>query len=548
MKKANLLYQIVILIILSGSLFTQQPTLEWVRRYSPNENLSASGLSVKQDSIGNIYILVAQATDTTYGDYGLLKYTHTGDLLWSTVYNSPGNLDDKPIAFDVTEAGDVYITGSSGINFVYHILTVKFNTNGIFQWAREYNRGYSDAVGDISLDKQDNIIICGNSAINNTTSALIVKYSSTGDTLWVRKFTQFQHSFTGKLVIDDSSNVYTAGYYEVGTQSTYYLTLKYNQNGDMQWYSSYGVTGYGAIANSIAVDSNRNVYVVGVLNVPQPGFWDNVLIKINTNGALQWARNYSGINNNHSCSGLPVGLAVTLNGNGIYYTTYVGNGQGGGAKDIVTLKYDSLGDSIWVRRYNGGVFASANVPKTLKLDRYNNTYVAGYADYTSTGTDYVTIKYLSSGIQQWVATYNGFSNYIDYANDVIVDSSNVFVTGYSNKTTSISSDAVTMKYNQIIGILNNSTELPKEYKLHQNYPNPFNSTTIINYEIPKKSFIELKIYNSIGRLVRALVIKDQDQSYYTILFNSEEFSSGVYFYTLFCDNKLIDTKKMILIK
>src|SRR4030095_4961548 len=171
------------------SLLIAQPTQEWVRRFSGNG--FANGLSVKLDSSGNLYVLMKLYTNTTLNDYGLLKYSNSGSLIWNRYYNSPGNLSDDPIAFAVTNAGDVYITGSSGINFTQHTTTVKFNANGVLQWAKVYNDGSpADGPLDITLDKLNNIIVTGGSAtLNGSTSySLTVKYNANGDTLWTRKF------------------------------------------------------------------------------------------------------------------------------------------------------------------------------------------------------------------------------------------------------------------------------------------------------------------------------------------------------------------------
>ena len=122
--------------------FTQPVTQEWVRRYSGLQpNIGSSGKSVKLDSCGNIYVLVRAASDSTNGDYGVLKYNSSGNLLWSAYYNTPGNLGEQSHAFTVTGSGDVYITGITGINFIYHILTVKFDSSGSCQWAKIYNGG-----------------------------------------------------------------------------------------------------------------------------------------------------------------------------------------------------------------------------------------------------------------------------------------------------------------------------------------------------------------------------------------------------------------------
>lgn len=531
---------LLLLFIVNCSLqiaVAQQPTQEWVRRYSWGTNNFTSGLSVKLDSAGNVYVLVSQGTDSTYRDYGLLKYSQTGNLIWNVYYNSPGNLDDKPIAFDVSEAGDVYITGSSGINFMYQTLTVKYNSNGILQWDKLFTGLYEG--NDIAIDRYGNILIVGN-------DSKIIKYDQSGDTLWTREIIISNYSnILTKLVLDDSANVYAAGYSIINNQTTSYLTVKYNSNGVLKWFSIYGVTGFAASANSIAVDSNRYVYVVGVLNVPQPGFWDNVLIKINPNGVLQWSRNYTGINNNHSCSFSPVGLSVTPTGSNIYYTTSC---YAPGSSRFVTLSYNSNGDTNWTREYTINVTGIPNNnPKTLKMDKYHNIYITGNVYSPVMGNDYISIKYLPNGVQQWVATYNGYNNFGDYANDIIIDSSLIFVTGLSKNTTNTTYEATTIKYNQPIGILTNTSELPSRFKLYQNYPNPFNSTTIINYEIPVKSFAQLNIYNILGQKIKTLIEKELQPSYYTIIFNSESMTSGIYFYKMSAGD-ITYTKKMIILK
>ncbi|HAX49634.1 MAG TPA: T9SS type A sorting domain-containing protein [Ignavibacteria bacterium] len=515
-------------------VWAQQPTQEWVRRYSPGSNISANGLSVKQDSSGNVYVLVRQGSDSSYGDYGLLKYSPAGNLLWSVKYNSPGNLDETPNAFDVSKAGDVYITGSSGINFEYHILTVKFDSSGLLQWAKEYNGGYGDGASDLKIDKYGNVVICGGSAVNNNISyALAVKYSSNGDSLWVRKFTQFQYSYTRNLVIDDSANVYTAGVHQVNMNQSNYLVLKFNQNGNFVWFSSYGVTNFAASANSIAIDSNRNVYVVGTLDVPQPGR-NNVLVKINQAGLQEWAKAYTGIANNNRCGNTPTGLSIVSDGSRIYYTTVCGST--GNTSEFITLGYNNIGDTTWVRRFPiGGSGIPQYNPIDLKLDRYGNAYIAGSINDWDVG---VIIKYTENGEQQWIISTDSSSG-----NNLLIDSNLIYVTGGGYL-----GYAVTIKYNQTIGIISNNYELPTVFRLNQNFPNPFNSTTIISYALPRKANVVLNIYNALGQLIKILVNSVQQSNYYSVILNTPDFASGVYFYSLIIDENLIETKKFIIIK
>jgi len=88
---------------------------------------------------------------------------------------------------------------------------------------------------------------------------------------------------------------------------------------------------------------------------------------------------------------------------------------------------------------------------------------------------------------------------------------------------------------------------PKEFALGQNYPNPFNPSTTFKYEIPKESYITLKVYDILGREVTTLVNEQQRAGYYEIDWNAVNNSSGVYFYKIQAGD-YVDTKKMILLR
>ena len=89
--------------------------------------------------------------------------------------------------------------------------------------------------------------------------------------------------------------------------------------------------------------------------------------------------------------------------------------------------------------------------------------------------------------------------------------------------------------------------IPLEFKLSQNYPNPFNPTTNINFSLPERSFVELKIYNILGIEISTIVNKELQAGNYNFPFDAENLTSGIYFYKLNA-GKFSVTKKMTLIK
>ena len=88
---------------------------------------------------------------------------------------------------------------------------------------------------------------------------------------------------------------------------------------------------------------------------------------------------------------------------------------------------------------------------------------------------------------------------------------------------------------------------PADFILHQNYPNPFNPTTVIGYQLPAASAVELSIYNLAGQKVATLVSEKQNAGLYQLAWDATGFASGIYTCSLTAGN-LHEIKKMLLVK
>ncbi len=423
-------------------LYSQSVDTAWVRRYNGPGNFDDQANAVAVDNQGNVYV----TGFTNNLDYITIKYNSGGDELWRTLYNGTGNGEDEAKAIALDNQGNVYVTGHSlGAGSNHDYATIKYNTNGVEQWVARYNDPTNnwDQACDLAVDMQGNVYVTGNCwdtgvSLDYTT----IKYNTNGVEQWVAVYDGPTHSYdqANAIAIDSSGNIFVTGLsYSTGTRNDY-VTIKYNQNGVQQWVATYNGTGNSADqANCIVVDRHNNVYVAGS-SIGLGTAEDFATVKYNSDGVQQWIARYNGPGN---VGDYAFNIAADSTGN-IFVTGY-GDGAGTAA-DYTTIKYNPSGIEQWVARYNGTGNAS-DVAYDIALDRQGNAYVTGYSEGSGTDADYVTIKYNSNGNQEWVVRKNGLSNRYDEATSLTIDSTGyVYVTG-TNEGAGGSNDIVTVKYN-----------------------------------------------------------------------------------------------------
>lgn len=99
----------------------------------------------------------------------------------------------------------------------------------------------------------------------------------------------------------------------------------------------------------------------------------------------------------------------------------------------------------------------------------------------------------------------------------------------------------------LVGIQQSVNEIPGTYSLEQNYPNPFNPATTIKFSIPKDNFVEIKLYDILGKEIQNILSEPLEAGKYSVNFNANALPTGVYFYKITAGD-FSDTKKMILAK
>ena len=519
----------------------------WTQRYNGPADSTDYASSMVVDQAGNVYVTVGSiGSSGAYYDCVTIKYNSDGMVQWLQRYNGPGDSTDFGSAVVVDGSGNVYVTGGSfGSGTKSDCITIMYNSAGVQQWIQRYNAADNqmDEGSAIIVDGSGNVYVTGSSVLNASSYDYVTfKYNSSGVQQWVQRYSGPGSSFDSpsSIALDGSGNVYVAGY-STGVGTGYdCLTLKYNSSGVQQWEQRYNGPGNSTDnINSIAIDASGNVYIAGFIGGSGTGN-DGITIKYNTSGVQQWAQTFNGPGNGNDNAR---SLAVDVSGN-VYIAGY-SSGATSGA-DFTTIKYNSSGVQQWLQTYNGPGNGDEDC-NAIVLDATGNVYITGYSIGSGSDYDYATIKYNSQGAQQWLQRYNGPGNSMDQSETVAVDTSgNVYVTGTS-RGTSTRRDYATVKYSQTIGIQSISNEIPSGFSLEQNYPNPFNPVTNIRFSIPKSGLVTLKVYDISGKEISELVSQVLSAGVYNYDMDASGLSSGAYFYRLSTED-FSEVKKMVLVK
>lgn len=417
---------------------------DWTSRYNSPEESDEIPSALVIDASRNVYV-----TGNSYGfgtgeDYLTIKYSTNGGIRWVARYNGSGNAYDIASAIAVDPAGSVFVTGlSTGLGTLEDLVTVKYSSLGVQLWTQRYVGPANDydAGTSIAIDGSGNVLACGSSYGEVTDEdALVTKYNTSGVPQWAGRYNGPGNSAdeAAGVALDAAGNIYVTGTsYDLQNQSDY-ATVKYNAAGVQQWVARYNGTGEGEdFASALTVDASGNVYVTGTSYDLVTGY-DIVTVKYNTNGVLIWTARYASPG-----AAIDEGADIAVDGFGNVHVTGSRTAAGTGV-DYVTVKYLAAGGQSWVATYNGES-DSTDEAYDLALDLAGSVYVTGASYRSGTDFDILTIKYNGSGAQQWTARYNGPGNSEDRGFALVIDGSNVVVTGIA-RSTATGSDIVTVRY------------------------------------------------------------------------------------------------------
>lgn len=295
-------------------------------------------------------------------------------------------------------------------------------------WVQRYNGpgNGDDKAYAIAIDASGNSYVTGESVGNSTGPDITtIKYNPQGVQQWVSRYDgPGDTTDVGRaIIVDNQGNVYVTGQSTgVGTGLDY-VTIKYDAQGTQQWVNRYNGPGNRIDeAVSIALDNSGNIIVTGFSTGSNLAY-GYATIKYNPQGIQQWVMRYNSplIYDDEACS------VKTDNSGNVYVT---GTSYASGSfDDYATIKYNSSGVEQWVVRFNGFGGHSTDIAYAMAVDGDGNVYVTGRSTIGISGYNYATVKYNTLGTELWVSRYNGPGGYGSAYSIAIDNSGYIYVTG-----------------------------------------------------------------------------------------------------------------------
>jgi len=353
------------------------------------------GYGIAVDSSGNVYVTgyfdetvdfdpaaVGEEIRVSYGalDAFLSKFDSSGNLKWTRTWGGGDN--DSGLGVTVDGSGTVYTTGyfcgtvdfDPDIAVDYHIsngtgdaFMTKFDSSGIFQWAKTWGGVEGDLGYGVAVDGSGNVYVTGifsetvdfdpgpgvdNHITIDDYDIFLSKFDWSGNFLWARTWggqPQPGDDYdTGRgVAVDGSGNVYVTGWFQTtadfdpGPGEDYHTSSgwwdaflsRFDSSGNFVWAKTWGAE-WGEEGHGVALDESGSIYVAGIFDLtvdfdPGPGV------------------------DNHTSSGV---------------------------EEIFLSRFDSSGNFIWAKTWGG---TGNDKGYGVAVDGWENVYVTGYFSETA---------------------------------------------------------------------------------------------------------------------------------------------------------------------
>jgi hypothetical protein len=463
------------------------------------------------------------------------------DTLWTKTFGGSNN--DYGWSVQQTTDSGYIITGytSSFGSGSSDIWLIKTDSSGDTLWTKTFGGTHTEQGYSVQQTTDGGYIIVGKiwSVSAGTYDVWLIKTDASGDTLWTKAFGESGNE--QGLSVQQTTDL---GFIIVGTKISsggFYhdvWLIKTDTSGDTIWTKTFGGDSDDECLSIRQTEDEGYIIAGSTASYSAGTDYDVWLIKTDASGDTLWTKTFGGSDNDY-------GSSVQQTTDGGFILIGETTPAGGSYLDIWLIKTDASGDTLWTKTFDRGEYVyGTSVQQTTDGGYIITGHTSTFGSVTA---DVLLIKTNSSGDTLWTKIFGGSDN--DEGNSVQKTTDGGFIiTGWTSSFGAGSKDVWLIKTTPDVSDLEPNTDLlPLDFSLHQNYPNPFNPSSKIKYSIPERSNVSLKVFDLLGSEVAELVKGEIEAGTYDITFNASNLPSGIYFYQIRAGD-FVETKKMVLMK
>jgi len=271
-------------------------------------------------------------------------------------------------------------------------------------WNVSWGGNRDDQANALALDAAGNIYIVGatwsyGTGIPTYSNNVLVKFFANGTKAWNLTWGGAEDDVANGVALDSARNIYIVG--ATGTYPRQNLTLvKYYSNGTQAWSVTWGSDASDDAGGGLTVDSNKNIYVTGFTNITGGKYNDLVLLKFFPNGTRVWNVTW-GYSNEDRGAKVSIDSAGKLYVMGSSRNPYVPHDI-----DFALVKFDPNSTRIWNVTWGG---SKDDIGTSLTCDSEANIYAAGTTSSFSfdSSENLALVKFSSNGTRLWNISWGG---------------------------------------------------------------------------------------------------------------------------------------------
>ncbi|GBE30248.1 MAG TPA: T9SS type A sorting domain-containing protein [Bacteroidetes bacterium] len=428
------------------------------------------------------------------------------------------------LASVVSDGDGIYVAGHTsppGSHLIDAIIA-RLDDDGTPLWTATIDNGFWDQFDDLAILPGGDIVAVGASGTNEAGNynALLARYTADGDLLWSQQIETAAWDAATGVKVDPNGGLWISGHSAAtGSQDQDMLLIRADADGDTL-YTRIFEHGNHDFALDIALTQDGGAVLAGFLVDNGDYDRDVVLIRVDSEGDSVWERivELPLPNDAHSIVSLDDG------GFAVAGLTHLHNEDGEDESDALLMRFDGEGNLLWWEAYGGAGFDEA---WDLSVTPSGGYIVAGFSE--SDDNPYP---------QAWTFTTDGSGTLLstsmqggpgtDQARGIAALGGNEYaLVGFTMPGDGADNNFL---FTRVLdtGVQSGEPYLyPTEFLL-QAFPNPFNSFLSVKVQLPRYSRMQVSVFNILGQRICTLADANLPAKTHTFAFDADRLSSGIY--------------------